>query len=129
MLVESRRALPRGPLFQNGKKIFEMLTKLSWGVKVSKSIFQIYFVRHEDEKVYPNFSSKFHDSNNADPPVIQTSHDKLPQKEFEATPPSACFLEREDWLSGNNYLMIWININQLKPFLYTSKIRNKTKIK
>jgi len=32
-------------------------------------------------------------------------------------------------LSGNNYLIIWININQLKPFLYTSKIRNKTKIK
>jgi len=31
--------------------------------------------------------------------------------------------------SGNNYLMPWININQLKPFSYTVKIGNKKKIK
>ena len=64
------------------------------------------------------------------PPIFKKSHDKLLYKEFESTPCLACFLrDGEDRLTGNNYLMVWININQLKPFLYTAKIRNKRKIK
>lgn len=51
------------------------------------------------------------------PSILHKSPDKLTQEELESTPCLACFLkDGEDRLSGNNYLIIWINIIQLKPF-------------
>ena len=69
---------------------------------------------HEDEKVYTNFSSKFYDPDNADPPISQTSHDELPQKEFEATPPSGCFLRRQRRLILQRYIL-GLSLSKGKP--------------